>query len=396
MVSRSTKSDILDQKTNFLCHVCKKYYISANSLWNHKNKFHKELKSVQQSQNNAITKEIEVQETILKSYLCNICDKEFGNKKDLNEHTKTHTIKKNMSSNFLENDKLVQLIKANFNDSDNELFKLSFNLFNKNYNNQNDFIVDFEDIYKWIGFTQKVNAKRLLLNNFIQDEDYILFFSKEEKSFGRPIEKILLKVNSFKKFCLKASTREADKIYNYYIKMEELVFKYIREKYQEQNIIVNSALEELEIKNKDLNYKDKIIKELQNKLINYTPCKYEEIETKQSVYVFSTDIEGIYKVGESKDVSRRKKELQTSCIKDINVLMEFKTFNSQILENIIHNILERYRCNSIREHFKAELEYIKTLINIAGICLNTLKSSYQDISKEELIDKVLDKLKEVK
>ena len=225
-------------------------------------------------------------------------------------------------------------------------------------------------------------------------------------------------MNSFKKFCLKSSTKEADRIYNYYIKMEEIVFQYIKEKFQEQNTIMQSTASELQNKHKELlekskeinikdielnrkteelNNKNSEIKELLTKLTNFKNITYEEIESNQSVYVFSTDIEGTYKIGESsRDIIKRKKELQTSCVKSIVILFEFKTFNSKMLEEIIHNILNRYRCNSSREHFRCNIDYIKNLINIAGTCLNTLKSSYQDISKEELIDKILDKLKEVK
>jgi len=50
---------------------------------------------------------------------------------------------------------------------------------------------------------------------------------------GRPIETILLTINCFKKFCLKASTDKADKIYDYYIKMEDIITKYIDNKNNE-------------------------------------------------------------------------------------------------------------------------------------------------------------------
>jgi len=79
-------------------------------------------------------------------------------------------------------------------------------------------------------------------------------------------------------------------------------------------------------------------------------------------------------------------------VKNIVILFEFKTFNSKLLEDIIHNILERYRCNSSREYFRCNLDYIKNLITIVGTCLNLFKSTFQDISNEELINKTVDKL----
>ena len=110
--------------------------------------------------------------------------------------------------NFLEDDKLIQLIKDNFNESDNELFKLSFNLFNQNYNTKNDFIINLDEVYKWIGYARKNHTKRLLINNFIKNRDYIyqipsnekLNFIENKHTKGCLNEKtILLNIDTFKK-----------------------------------------------------------------------------------------------------------------------------------------------------------------------------------------------------
>ena len=80
-------------------------------------------------------------------------------------------------------DKLINLIKENFNESDNQLFELSFKLFNKTQTKPDDFIINFDDIYGWIGFTRKDHAKTLLTNNFKENKDYIKtpLFPKEEQ-----------------------------------------------------------------------------------------------------------------------------------------------------------------------------------------------------------------------
>lgn len=130
---------------------------------------------------------------------------------------------------------------------------------------------------------------------------------------------------------MKTLTKEADKIYNYYIKIEKIIFEYIQEKYKEQNNIVSSTLISLKNKENELIFKDSKIKELQSKLSSNTSYKYEDIETTQSIYVFFTDIEGVYKIGESfRDITKRKKELQTLCVKNIIIIFEFKTFNSRL------------------------------------------------------------------
>jgi hypothetical protein len=70
--------------------------------------------------------------------------------------------------NFLNDDKLINLIKENFNTDDNELFTLSFKLYTNSQTNLINFIIDLDDVYKWIGFKQKIHAKnscKKIINN---------------------------------------------------------------------------------------------------------------------------------------------------------------------------------------------------------------------------------------
>ena len=94
------------------------------------------------------------------------------------------------------------------------------------HNNTDNFVIDFNDIYECVGFTQKGNAKRLLINKFVENFDYKLsLFPKEKRRSlhqrgGNNTEQILLTIQCFKKFCMKANTAESGKTYDYYIKME--------------------------------------------------------------------------------------------------------------------------------------------------------------------------------
>lgn len=46
---------------------------------------------------------------------------------------------------------------------------------------------------------------------------------------GNNKEQILMNINTFKKFCLKAGTKKADEIHDYYIKLEEILHETINE-----------------------------------------------------------------------------------------------------------------------------------------------------------------------
>ena len=50
---------------------------------------------------------------------------------------------------------------------------------------------------------------------------------------GHNIKKIVLNISTFKKFCLKAGTKKADEIHNYYMKLEQILQETINEECNE-------------------------------------------------------------------------------------------------------------------------------------------------------------------
>ena len=59
------------------------------------------------------------------------------------------------------NKKFINKIKANFIETQQQLFIAS--LYSYLHHNQNtEFIIDLDDVWKWLGFTNKANAKKLL------------------------------------------------------------------------------------------------------------------------------------------------------------------------------------------------------------------------------------------
>jgi hypothetical protein len=69
------------------------------------------------------------------------------------------------------NNKLLNKIKENFTGFEQQLFVSSFYCY-LNYNKNIDFVVDLDNIWKWLGFQQKINAKMLLEKYFKLDMDY--------------------------------------------------------------------------------------------------------------------------------------------------------------------------------------------------------------------------------
>ena len=138
------------------------------------------------------------------------------------------------------------------------MFVASFYCF-LNCDKKNDFIIDLDNVWKWLGFSSKHKAKELLNKSFILDKDYKLLLTQpgEQSAHikgGHNKHTILLNINTFKKFCLKAGTKKADEVHEYYIQLEETLHEVIQEESNELKL-------QLE------NYKTEIITNEKDKLI---------------------------------------------------------------------------------------------------------------------------------
>ncbi|ATZ80831.1 hypothetical protein BMW23_0785 [Bodo saltans virus] len=197
-----------------------------------------------------------------------------------------------LSKNY--ENKLITKIKTHFTNDEQQLFVVSFYCY-LNYS-KDTFVIDFNDVWKWIGFTRKDNAKRLLIKLFVENIDYrISLLSTEERTYndekGRQNkEQILMTVNAFKKFCLKADTKKADEIHNYYIKLEEMLHETINEETSELREQLSSKNKETSELREQLSSKNKEIKENNIKhLINLKMIKHNTLinllKTKDCVYL---------------------------------------------------------------------------------------------------------------
>ena len=82
-------------------------------------------------------------------------------------------IEKNSITRLSKNyeNRFLTKIKENFNENQQQLFVASFYCF-LNYDLKKDFIIDFDNVWKWLEFTRKDSAKKLLEKNFTKDIDY--------------------------------------------------------------------------------------------------------------------------------------------------------------------------------------------------------------------------------
>lgn len=125
------------------------------------------------------------------------------------------------------NDKLIERVKQNFTNTEQKLFITSFYSY-LNYDEIKDYVIDLNDIWKWLGFHQKIKLKILLQKYFKENTDYKILLPKQEtldknKHGGHNKEIIMLNIKTFKLLCLKVDTSKASEIHEYYLKLEKIL-----------------------------------------------------------------------------------------------------------------------------------------------------------------------------
>ncbi|NEZ57512.1 hypothetical protein [Adonisia turfae] len=84
------------------------------------------------------------------------------------------------------------------------------------------FPVDFDNAWKWIGWKKKQDGKNVLINNFVEGEDFLRKGVKSP-SGGRPKEFIVITVDCFKSLGMMAGTEKGKEIRQYFLKCEKQV-----------------------------------------------------------------------------------------------------------------------------------------------------------------------------
>lgn len=238
------------------------------------------------------------------------------------------------------NVKLLNKIKENFSDTEQQLFIGSFYCY-LNYDTKNDFVVDLDDVWKWIGFSKKYYANTVLTKHFTEKKDYIhvstataVTRSNDEKWGGQNIKKIMMTIRCFKSLCLKAQTKKASEIHEYYMKMEEVLHEIIEEegtelkmKMQEQKQLLDKKTEELK-QTPELERHKLLLRKYG--VINGSLVYIVRIETHDNG-------EYIIKIGQSqKGIKNRFNEFKKKYGNQVLILDCFLVQNSMGFERFIH------------------------------------------------------------
>lgn len=265
--------------------------------------------------------------------------------------------------------KLLTKIKANFTDHQQQMFVTSFYCYLK-HDPREDFVIDLDNVWEWMGFKQKVNAKTLLEKCFEIEKDYKKSLLLQQKQSihnkgGHNKEIFMLNIDTFKKICLKAGTKKADEIHDYYLKLEETLHQVLQEESDELKLQLQEHIISAE-RDKEI-LKEKTLIELfpQN-----TQCVYygriDNLSGKQ---------EPLIKFGNSNNLKQRVKQHRDT-YHNFRLINAFKVENKLQIENAIkiHPLfIERLRTLSL-----SSKNYIE-LLSIHGLTFPELDHIFREI-----------------
>ena len=110
------------------------------------------------------------------------------------------------------------------------------------------FPVDFDNAWKWIGWKKKQDGKNVLLNNFLEGEDFLRKGVKSPNG-GRPKEFITITVDCFKSLGMMAGTEKGREIRRYFLGCEKQVKEVIPAQNEElEKLRLEVALSESRLK----------------------------------------------------------------------------------------------------------------------------------------------------
>ena len=274
-----------------------------------------------------------------------------------------------------ENNTLLSKFKASFVRFEEQFFFSNFYCYLNSYNT-NDFVIDLDNIWSWLGFNVKIHVIKLLEKNFTRDIDYIISQQDLHETHHKNNNKIMLNISTFKSLCLLSNTERSKQLHFYFIKLEELLNEVLEEQAEKLREEQAEKLREelLIIEENRLAEEENRLAEEQNRLAEEQNRLAEEQKAVEETLFkkFPINTECVYfgtisntnelgdnliKFGYTNDLHNRV--LYHKTIYDNFILLEaFEVKNEMEIENLIkmhHEIKNQIRTIQVNEKNKINI-----------------------------------------
>lgn len=302
--------------------------------------------------------------------------------------------------------KFIDKLQINFKEEEQRWYIANLYMY-MNYHPTNEFPINLENIYKLIGFANKGNAKRLLENNFVKDDDYKSTFISKEKSSkgvilpteknpnditlgGRPEETIMLNTDTFKNLCMLAKTERGKNIRQYYVKLENIYNEILNEERKENELILIENQQLLE------NTQLALQKEKEN-FARYKSKRFHDTKPCDVVYAYknSSDENTLITIGKTGNIAGRETSYNTH--NTTGEMFYYKEcYDKDLTEKVIHHILDKCRVHKNKEWFEITENTAKEIINLVTYFLDELIDCAELLVEYNVYDKFKDIIQKFK
>ena len=201
--------------------------------------------------------------------------------------------------------------------------------------NDNDLIIDFDNLIKWLHI-RKDSLKRTLIDTYIKNIDYKITKIKSSTA-GKPKELILLTTDCCKRLCMLSKTVKAEEVRTYFIEIEKVMDKY-------KNYIIEGL----------------------NKQIDILKNNQKTVPDKKGgiIYVLKTDynIVNLYKIGKTKKFKERIRTHNSSHIDNVDIVHIYETDYIDEVEKCLKNVLSTKQYKKRKEFYEIDIDILKELI----------------------------------
>jgi len=270
---------------------------------------------------------------------------------------------------------MIKILNEEFTEQQSQWYIANLYIY-MNYHPTDDYPINLENVFKMIGFANKGNAMKTIKSNFTKDEDYkiALFHTEKRKNEGGfNKEDVMLNVDTFKNLCMLAKTDKGKEIRKYYVKLENIHNKIIKQELEQQKQLLLEK--DTQLINKDLQKKREVEITLKN-----------SFDKRCLVYLIkiTNNDEIIYKFGYTDDIVTRLRTHKNQIGEDIELVYCIESKDNKMLERLLIDYLEQYKFRVKRTiNGKQQTELLK--VNDIEMIKNKLIELNKDVENDKLL-----------
>lgn len=221
-----------------------------------------------------------------------------------------------------------------------------------------DFAIDLHIVAEWLHVT-KGNLKRLLVQHFEKDYDYIINQIKRKNIAGKGanyVEIIFITPDCFKELCMLSQTAKAKEVRKYYLSIEKLIRRY------HQSI------------------QDKLYKQLGILKTNQRPKNFKNGGVVYILKALNSEID-LYKIGKSKNLKKRLRQYNSGNANDIEPMFILQVSDIDRVEECIKTLIKKFKYRKYKEVYEINFDILKQVFTR---CSDFISSSDKMLTRKQV------------